>query len=285
MAMVNVIPELWAAEMVELLQENLVSGAIANTTIAQKLQMEGDQFHIPVAGEVTTSAYDEATTTINYEDPTDTVKTLTVDQDFYGAIKITHKELKQANQDWQKVYAKRLTNRLLDRIDTYVFSLYGSAGITSFESGSTDWALGTSGEDFDNLIADLHYDLDSVDASTSGRYMVGPPNFVQAARLHAGARATALGDDVSLNGLVSKYMGMDIYMSNNLTNETSTNHGLCGIAKESIALAVQIDPSDIEVMPLEGKFAMGIRARALFGGVVYRPTDLIDVSLNETLLA
>ena len=145
--------------------------------------------------------------------------------------------------------------------------------------------LGVEGADLDTLLASLEDGLDSSDSPAEGRFLALPANGLQAARLHIGARATGWGDDVSKNGRVGSFMGMDIIMSNNLTNETSTNHGLCGIEKESIALAVQIDPSDIEVVTLEGKFAMGIRARALFGAVTYLPADSIYISLNEALLA
>lgn len=285
MAMANVIPELWAAEMVELLSEELVAKSIANTTIASSLTMSGDQFHIPVAAEVSTAAYSEAVTTVTYSDPTDTVSTLTIDQDQYAALKVSDEEVRQASSDWQRVYARRMANRLMDDIDANVFAEYANAGLNSFETGSTDWQLGTAGADFDDLVAALHQQLDTANAPTRGRFLVLPPNGLQAARLHVGARATAFGDEVSRNGSVGSFMGMEIYMSNNLTNETSTNHGLCGVKAESIALAIQVSPNDIEAIRLEGKFATGIRARAKWGVVSYRPGILIDVNLNETLLA
>jgi hypothetical protein len=285
MAMANVIPELWAKEIVELLSEQMVAAGIANVTIASSLNMEGDQFHIPTAAEVTTATYSEAATTITYADPTDTKTTLSIDQDKYAAIKVSDEEALQANQDWARAYARRMANRLADDIDTHVLGLYTEADSISYETGTTDWQLGATGADFPALIASLHKTLDDAFAPSQGRFVILPPNGIQAARLYVAGRATALGDEVARNGVIGEYMGMDIIMSSNLTNETSTNHGICGVRSESIALAVQIAPASIESVRLEGKFGTGIRARAKWGAVTYRPSTLIDVSLNETLLA
>lgn len=285
MAMANVIPELWATQIVELLSEKMVGAGICNTTIASRLNTQGDQFHIPLAAEVSTAAYTEASTTITYSDPSDTVSTLTIDQDQYAALKIADEEVLQANQNWQQVYAARMANRLMDDIDENIFAEYANSGLNSFETGSTSWQLGSTGGDFPALIASLHRQLDNANAPEAGRYVVLPSNGIEAYRLYVGSRATDMGDDQSRNGRVGSFMGMDIIHSNNLTNESSTNHGLCGVRGDGIALAVQVSPSDIEAIRLEGKFATGIRARAKWGVVTYRSGIVIDVNLNETLLA
>ena len=285
MAMANVIPELWSTTIVEPLKEELVGAGICNMTIASRLNSQGDQFHIPLAADVSTSAYTEASTTITYEDPTDTVSTLTIDQDQYAAIKLSDEEILQAGANWQTAYAMRMAHNLADDIDEQILAQYASAGTISYETGTTDWTLGADGSGFPTLIAALHRILDNANASKRGRFVVLPSNAIEAYRLHVGAKATALGDEVTRNGVVGQYFGMDIIHSNNLTNETSTNHGLAGVRSDSIACAIQVDPSNIESLRLEGKFATGIRARAKWGSVVYRPATLIDVSLNEALLA
>lgn len=285
MAMANVIPELWSSTIIELLQNEMSAGSIANTTIAAELNSKGDQFHIPLAAEVTSSAYTEASTTITYADPTDTVSTLTIDQDQYAALKLSDEEIKQAGPNWQTAYAKRMGYALMQDIETQVYGLYSTATLDSYESGTTDWTLGASGAQFNALIASLHRQLDGASAPKKGRFVALPANAIEGYRLFVGDRATGLGDEMIRSGVVGKFMGMDIIHSENLTNETNTNHGLCGVRGESIALAVQIDPGSIESLRLEGKFGNGIRARAKWGSIVYRPSILIDVNLNEALLA
>ena len=284
MAMANVIPELWSTTIVSLLSEKMTAAGIANTTIASSLNTQGDQFHIPLAAEVSTAAYTEASTTITYADPSDTVSTLTIDQDQYFALKMSDEEILQAGANWQTVYAERGANRLMDDMDAQVYGLYTSAGLDSFETGSTAWTLGTDGSQFPELIASLHQQLDNANAPSQGRYVVLPANGIQAYRLHVAARATALGDEVTRNGTVGSFMGMDIIHSNNLTSSGGTTHGLCGVRSDNIALAVQVSPNNIESLRLEGKFGNGVRGRIKWGSVVYRTGTLIDVNLDDTLL-
>ena len=167
MAVTNVIPELWAREMVEVLKNKLVAAGICNTTIASALNMEGDKFHIPVAGTTSTAAYVEGTTTISYTSPTDTVKTLTIDQDQYAALNISDEEVKQANQDYQREYARDIAFNLAEDIDQQVMGLYTAAGLDSYETGTTPWQLGATGADFPKLIASLHRQLDAAKAILS----------------------------------------------------------------------------------------------------------------------
>ena len=285
MAVTNVIPELWAREMVEVLKNNLVAAGICNTTIASALNMEGDKFHIPVAGTTTTAAYVEGTTTISYTSPTDTVKTLTIDQDQYAALNISDEEVKQANQDYAREYARDIAFNLAEDIDVQVMGQYTNAGLDSYETGTTPWQLGATGGDFPKLIASLHRQLDAAKARKEGRFLVLNAVGIEAARLYTAGRATSLGDDVTVNGAVGQFMGMTLIQSNNVVNASSVDHSLCGVMGRNIALATQISPADIEDLRLEGSYGTGVRARAKWGSVVYRPETLIDVNLNETLLA
>ena len=288
MAVTDVRPELWAREIIEILSEELTAMSFCNITIANALNTEGDTFHIPTAGDVTTAAYTEGTTTVSYQSVTDGVKTLNIDQDQYGAINVSDEEVKQANQNWQQAYAKRLAHNLMDDIDEYVYGLYGDAGLDSYETGTTAWQLGATGGDFPKLIASLHRQLDDAKAPKSGRFLTLDSQGMEAARLYINSKDTMWGDEVGKRGVVGEFMGMSLIHSLNHTTEAGSPnviHGLCGTLKDNIACAVQISPSTIESLRLEGSFGTGIRARAKFGAVVYRPATLIDVNYNETLLA
>jgi hypothetical protein len=108
---------------------------------------------------------------------------------------------------------------------------------------------------------------------------------IQALTLYAASRATNFGDASSLNGYVGRMFGFDVYTSNKCPVVSTTVHGVAGVKGDGIAGAVAIPPTEVEEIRLEGRFASGVRARALYGWKVYRPTVLVDVNLNTTLLA
>lgn len=282
MGMINIKPEIWAQQIIALLKTRLVAEAICNKNVVPSAN--GDKCHIVGAGEVAVSDYDEDVDIV-YEDPVDTDAEFTYNVDKKFAMIVHDKDVKQALIPWQDLYADRGAYGLIRALDASVFADFASAGLDSYESGTTPWQLGAAGADVPSLLASLAAQLDAVDAPQDNRYVVLPPIGVQALRLYSGARATNLGDEVLTNGQIDNLLGFDVYMSNNLTTAANTIHGLAGIKEDGIAWAVQIDPNDIESLRAEGRFANLIRGRILAGHKVYRPGIVIDVNLNATLLA
>lgn len=283
MAMSNIIPELWAKMIIAKLQKSLVAATIANRNIAGEVSARGDQLHIVAAGEVATGDY-PASNNISYESVSDAVSTLTVNIDKYFAFKVEDSEKKQANVPWQQIYSERGSYNLRDDIDTLLFEEYANASLNSFETGSTDWQLGTAGADVPALMAALAKQLNDVDAPQEGRFFAMPTICLQAFQLYFASRSTNLGDTVLANGSLGRAFGFDLFVSRNVAG-TTTLHGLAGVYGHSIAYAQQVDPRSIEELRAEGRFASLVRGRVLAGIKTFRPATLIDVNLNSTLLA
>lgn len=282
MGMINIKPELWAQQIIAMMKTHLVAEAISNHLVVPSAN--GDKCHIVGAGEVAVSDYDEAVDIV-YEDPSDTDTEFTYNVDKKFALIVHDADVKQALVPWQELYADRGAYGLLKALDASVFADFASAGLDSYETGTTPWQLGAAGADVPALLAGLAAQLDAVDAPQENRYVVLPPIGIQALRLYSGGRATNFGDRVLTNGQVDTFLGFDIYASNNLATAAGTIHGLAGIKGDGIAWAVQIDPNDIESLRAEGRFATLIRGRILAGHKIYRPGIVIDVNLNATLLA
>lgn len=280
----NIVPEVWAQEIKEQLQKSLVAATIADQNVAGEINKKGDVLHIITAGDVAVSDYHESDN-ITYEDPTDTESQLVINIDKYFAFKVEDAARKQANSPWEGIYQTRGAYKLRDSIDALLMAEYASAGLDSYETGTTAWQVGASGSEIPNLFAAIDKQLNDADAPMEGRYIILPTIGIQACKLYASSRGTTFGDTVLQNGMVGKMLGFDVFVSRNCVSGGGVVHGLAGVKGNGIAYAQQIGPEDIEPIRMEGRFASGIRGRVLGGIKTYRPGIVVDVNLNTTLLA
>lgn len=279
------IPELWSAKINQVLENSLVAQQVCSTDYAGEIKSKGDTVHIMAATAVSTDDY-HTTNNITYEEATLTDTELTIDTDKYFALKIEDADKIQANSAWQQVFAANGAYQLKDDIDALIMAQYANAGLDSYETGTTEWTLGTDASGVPVMLAALNKQLNTANAPMTGRYIIAPPILVEAFQVYTANRATALGDSALVNGYMGKLGGFDIYMSNNCTSAASVTHGLVGVKGHSIAYAQQVDPNSIEnVGRAEGRFADLIRGRVLCGYKVFRSATLIDLNLADTLLA
>jgi hypothetical protein len=223
---------------------------------------------------------------ITYAAAADTDNTLTVDKDFYGAVKVEDDTARQSPIDIMPVYARDIARKLAEQWESDgLAAAYAGAAADSYETGTTPWQLGSAGADVPKMLTGINKTLDDVGAPRAGRYIILPTIGVQALTLYAASRATNFGDSASQNGYVGSMFGFDVYTSNKVTLDTGVYHAVAGVKGDGIAGAVAIPPGEVEEIRLEGRFASGVRARALYGWKVYRSSLLVDVNLNETLLA
>jgi len=284
MATMNVVPEVWAREIIEQLPLYTALGGLANI-VTGEINRKGDQLHIIGADAVSVAQY-PASDNITYAAAADSDNTLLIDTDYYGAVKIEDDTARQAPMDIMPIYARDIARKLAEQWEADgLAAAYAAAGINSFETGTTDWQLGTAGADVPAMLTGINKQLDDNGAPRAGRYIILPTIAIQALTLYAASKATNFGDQSSLNGYVGRMFGFDVYTSNKCPVVSTTVHGVAGVKGDGIAGAVAIPASEIEEIRLEGRFASGIRSRALYGWKVYRPAVLVDVNLNTTLLA
>lgn len=284
MATLNIVPEVWAREIIEQLPQYTALGDVANI-LTGEVNRKGDTLHIVGADAVSVAAYPEADN-ITYAAAADTDNVLTINTDYYGAVKIEDDTARQSPVDVMPVYARDIARKLAEQWEEDgLTEAYTNAGINSFETGSTPWQLGTAGADVPAMLTGINKQMDDAGAPRAGRYIILPTIGVQALTLYAASRATTFGDTASTNGYVGSMFGFDVFTSNKCVVDSGTVHGVAGIRGDGIAAAVAVPPSEVEEIRLEGRFASGVRARALYGWKVYRDSILVDVNLNTSLLA
>lgn len=284
MATMNIVPEIWAREMIEQLPKYTAMADVANI-LTGEINRRGDQLHIIGANSVSVAAYPESNN-ITYSAAADTDNTLIVDTDYYGAVKIEDDTARQAPIDIMPVYARDIARKLAEQWEEDgLIAAYTNAGADSYETSTTPWTLGTDASQVPAMLTSINKQLDDAGAPRAGRYIILPTIGVQALTIYAASRATNFGDTASTNGYVGKMFGFDVFTSNKAPVVSTTVHGIAGVRGDGIAGAVAIPPTEVEEVRLEGRFASGIRARALYGWKVYRSAVLVDVNLNTNLLS
>ncbi len=274
--------ELWSATISELLKKSLRAAAIANTNVVNT--STGDKMHIVGMSDVAVASTPAVGSALTYAEATDSDTEFTYNVDQYFAINAPDKDIRQTTINWQQIYAQRGAYKLAEAVDAAVFSDHASWTTDSYETGTTEWTLGTAGAQVPELFASINAQMNDLNMASEGRYIVLPTNGIQAIELYLGSKGTQLGDVVSTNGYKGKLHGLNVYHSNNLTSATSVTHGLAGVAGDGIAYGQQINPSDIEMLRDKDEFSNFIRGRVLAGYKVYEGARCIDVNLADALL-
>ncbi len=284
MTIASFIPEIWAQEIIAVLQKSLVGMAIVNTDIAGAITKVGDTLKINTASAVSTFDVDSSSN-ITYQDVdlTDTDLIVNIYKGF--ALKLEDKDKIQTAAPWQSVFTEDGIYQLRDDIDVLILAEYANAGLDSYETGSTPWQLGTEAADVPKLLDSLELQLNEAKAPDSGRYILAPNILMQAFSRYGMSVDTQLGDDTRRNGFMGRLGGFDIFRTSNPTVGGGVSHGLAGVKAHSIAFAQQIAPNSLEMFRSHGRWADLIRGAVLAGIKTYRPATLIDINLNTTLLA
>ena len=283
MAMTNIQQELWAQTLKTLLEDKLIARQICDTNIVKGA---GDTWHIITMGEVSSANYSDAVP-ITYAATDDANTSITNQVDEVVPLVIHDSVKKQTTINWVDSYITRGSYVLNKKIETGVLGLYGSAGNDFYESGTTPWQFTvTTCADVGPFFAKLNKLATELNWPNQGRYIVGPSGFQEACMTYLGNRATGVGDRVIVGGVEGLSIGgFTVFFSNNCTTGSSVTHGLAGVMGDGIALGIDIDPSQVEMMRAEGAYAdlVRMRARAAYG--VYRSSTLVDVNFNETVVA
>lgn len=231
MSLSNFAPQIWSARVQAHLDKALVIAARANRSY------EVDARHgvakINKVGDIAVSTH-SANGTVAYGIPASTQQTLTLNQRKIAGFKVDDLAALQANIDVVDQYSRRLAYALANNIDRYVASLYTSAGAGDV---TADIAAVASSE-VRNAFAQAATNLDKHNVPSEGRWAIISP-IMRGAFFQdtAVTQATETGDSMLASGSVGRFMGFDLYMSNNLsgTGVTVTTTAEEPVGETSIA--------------------------------------------------
>jgi len=266
MAISNFIPVIWSDKIFQANEKKKVFAMLANRSYEGEIADKGDQVKISELGDITIGDFSG---TVSYEDLDDSAKFLVVDQDKYGAFKNKDLDKVQANVDLLNEATRKMGEGLADAEDQYIASLYTEAGVTS---GTTGAPTALNSANITATISGLTADFDENNVPQEGRVAVCPAWFIQKLVL-AKILEDTNNSEALANGYVGRYMGWNIYMSNNVSHSGSTWYApMFFRAGDTIAHANQL--SGVESLRLEQDFADGVRGRMVYGSKVIRPSSL-----------
>jgi hypothetical protein len=250
---------------------------VVNRDFEGDIRADGDRVHIHSFNDLTIGSYTKNSTTITYEQLTDTRVTLLIDQAKYFAFKVDDIDTAQMRPELIDAASDRAAYQLAEDADSYVASLYSGAS-TSAPDNTIETSQFTSTNVYQKFV-DLSVLMDQVNLPAEGRYVVVPP-WVKGLLLQNSTFVTAAQPSAVLNGSIGQIAGLNILVSNNVkTTGTSpvVSHMMAGHAS-ALAYAEQI--VNVEGLRLEGSFADAVRGLHLYGAKVLDGARLFDLQAN-----
>lgn len=283
MALSNALPEVWRKVVLAALRKDLVAEMICNKNFKQEVWGMGDTLNILSMGALADAEYDA--NNITYSDISDAQSQLLIDKQRYVAFKDEDSNKVLTNVQYLGELLTDAGHQIGDYFDGLVMAEYANAGLDSYATGTTDWQVTvTTAANIPQMFASLRRQLRVANAPAGEVYFVAPPEIEEAINIYFGGKAaSAKADDVLTNGFAGKYLGVNLFITNNCTTETSSTHGLAGVMGSSIACANDVITD--EGIRLEGRIATGHRMLGLGGVKTFRSAISIDVNLNETVIA
>jgi N4-gp56 family major capsid protein len=278
MAITNMLPQIWSARILAKLEKNLVFAqpGVVNRDYEGDIRADGDRVHIHSFNDLTVSSYTKNSTTISYENLTDSRVTLLIDQSKYFAFSIDDIDAAQMRPELIDAASDRAAYQLAEVADSYVASLYSGAS-TSSPDNTIETSQFTSTNVYQKFV-DLSVLMDQVNLPQDQRFAVVPP-WLKGLLLQNSSFLAAKSEAV-LNGEVGQIAGIRLLVSNNVkTTGTSpvVSHMMAG-HPSGLAYAEQI--VNVEGLRLEGSFADAVRGLHLYGAKVLDGARLFDLQAN-----
>jgi P22 coat protein - gene protein 5 len=276
MAITNMLPSIWSARILAKLEKNLVFAqpGVVNRDYEGDIRADGDRVHIHSFNDLTVSSYTKNSTTISYENLTDTRVTLLIDQSKYFAFKVDDIDTAQMRPEIIDAASDRAAYQLAEDADSYVASLYSGAS-TSAPDNTIETTQFTSTNVYGKFV-DLAVLMDQVNLPAEGRYVVVPP-WIKGLLLQNSTFVTAAQPSAVLNGSIGQIAGLNILVSNNVKTTGSSPVVTHMMAGHPSALAYAEQIGNLEGLRLEGSFADAVRGLHLYGARVLDGARLFDL--------
>ena len=270
------VPSLWAATLLENLNDAHVAVNLCNRNYEGDISQSGDTVRITSIGRVTIDNYVKNSTSISPETLDDSQQVLTIDQAKYFAFQVDDVDARQVRDDGalMDVAMRDAAWGLGDAADTSVLSAMQSQGATGNALGAL--TIGTSNVDAYENIVDLAVKLDENNVPRQGRWCIIPPwyhGWLQKNANFVSYGTQANREDLE-NGIIGAAAGMRIVVSNHLPSaSTGRNYVIAG-HEMGVTYAEQIN--SVEAYRQESAFSDAVKGLHLYGYKITRPYVLAN---------
>lgn len=291
MAVDTFIPEVWAAELLTVLDKSHVFGQVGviNRDYEGEISQFGDTVHIGSLTNPVIAPYTKNVTVISPQTLVTTDQTLLIDQSQYFAFEVDDIDARQVrdNGELMSRAAQQAAYGLSDLGDTFIAGLMatGAGNVLAAQDVNAD----TPGSAYRVLIR-LKLALDKANVPQDGRWVVVSPDFY--AVLLSDSRfvdASQFGSNAPItNGQVGRALGFDVMVSNNLpagTAGTPPEVSNFVIAGHGIATTYAEQINNVEAYRPESAFSDALKGLHLYGAKVVRPEALAVCDVDVTVAA
>lgn len=271
MALDGFIPEIWSGQLLTRLQKAHVFGSVANRNYEGEITGEGDIVKINMIGDINVSSYVKNNTSLTVQTLDEAQKELKIDQVKYFAFKVDDVEKAQMRPKVMEAAMQQAAYKLRDNSDAYVAAKWADAGIIITSSGSAYSITSVNITEYMSVIAQK---MDESNVPAEGRWMVAPPWWFAKLSLAKIALDTNNSDTLA-NGFRGRYLGFNLYQSNNVVIGTPSTNANCRIMAgdaDSITFAEQV--LKIEAYRPEASFSDAVKGLYVYGAKVARPESL-----------
>jgi len=236
-------PQVWTSYMQDVLMKSLVSFQVADTSLKPELNV-GDRVHVPYFTELTATDYDPGNA-ITITGVTATDDYIDVRTKKIAPFYIDDVQELQAKPEVIGKLSENAAYKLRDAIDQAALAYVSAATVVFGNSGGTDYATGTTAltsmtATTANIITIFSKGakvLQEKNVENANDWIaIIPPSIYQVITEKVANTGGSLADRVLENGFGGRFMGFDLYVSNNLP----TGYFYMG-RKNQISLVLQQD--------------------------------------------
>jgi hypothetical protein len=278
----NFIPEVWSPKIFQDFQKATLFGNLCNRDYEGEITAGGDTVRINAIGPVNITAYTKnSTANITVQTLADAQTVLPIDQQYYFAFQVDDVDQAQTNPKVMGEAMRKASFGLALNADAYVAGLYTDAGASTYAS----MTVASSDYKIVKMFGRMMQMLDEMDCPRQNRWAVVPP-FIENIMVQQNlVMNLGMRDSIFLDGYVGRYMGFDIYMSNNLaqaSTHSDTSPDLYALAgsNDAITFADQILKTEAYRDP--NHFGDIVRGLHVYGAKVIQPRALVAYEVRAT---
>lgn len=299
MAIANFVPEIWAANLLLPLRDNLIYGGagVVNRDYEGEIARAGDTVHITNFLDPTVRKYtrdnppqgtDASVSNITWEGLTDAQQTLLIDQADYFAFKVDDLDKRQAMPGFVAATTVGASYNLSHEADQYLSGLMADQAGNKLDALTALTADESGSNAYDNLLVPLRTVMARANAPATGRWCIVPPEvYALLLRDVRFTRSDSSPGQTVQTGLVGRAAGFDIYESNLTPSKAAdatagTPASNTVIAGHSMATTFAQQIASVEAVRLQDTFGDGVKGLHLYGARVIRPELLAAVDCTVT---
>jgi len=275
-------PTLWSSNIITNTDKAFVFANLVNRDYEGEITGRGQIVKINEIGDITVNNYTEDTD-ITFQTLTGASRDLVIDQAKYFAFGVDDVLRAQADAGLISSASAKAGFAIADTVDSFIAAKYADAGITTSGLGTSGSSLSlyashSSGNS--NLLgffSRVNRYMDEANVPSMGRWIVIPPwlhSYMVYANLANDAPQGGIQGDPGAfgNGFVRNLTNLDIYASNNVDNNGSTQWRVMFGTRDAISFAGQV--TMVESGRKEKQFGGYVKGLYVYGAKVVRPDRL-----------